>query len=94
MTIKKMSIVLAEADLLVTEAEVGAAISRMAQEITDQLKDTNPILICVMNGGLIFTGQLLTKLGFLSLMRLSFADRRHRAPPRRRRSAATTGRPR
>jgi hypoxanthine phosphoribosyltransferase len=64
MTIKKMSIVLAEADLLVTEAEVGAAISRMAQEITDQLKDTNPILICVMNGGLIFTGQLLTKLVF------------------------------
>ncbi len=64
MKIKNMSTVLTEADLLVTEAEVGAAISRMAQEITAQLKDTNPILICVMNGGLIFTGQLLTKLVF------------------------------
>ena len=64
MTTKKVCTVLAEADLLVTEAEVGAAISRMAQEITDQLKDANPILICVMNGGLIFTGQLLTKLVF------------------------------
>jgi len=64
MTTKKVCTVLAEADLLVTEAEVGAAISRMAQEITDQLKDANPILICVMNGGLIFTGQLLTRLVF------------------------------
>jgi hypoxanthine phosphoribosyltransferase len=56
--------VLAEADLLVTNSEVEAAITRMAQEITGQLQESAPILLCVMNGGLIFTGQLLTKLVF------------------------------
>src|SRR6185369_12301607 len=64
MKIKEVSNVLAHADLLVTQSEVEAAISRMAQEITDSLKEANPILICVMNGGLIFAGQLLTGLVF------------------------------
>lgn len=56
--------VLAEGDLLVNEAEVGAAILRMAAEMTADLHDVNPVLICCMNGGLVFTGQLLTKLVF------------------------------
>jgi hypoxanthine phosphoribosyltransferase len=61
---EEANIVLADADLLVTKVEVEAAITRMAAEITDQLKDADPLLMCVMNGGLIFTGQLLTKLVF------------------------------
>ena len=56
--------VLREADLLVGEAEVSSAIGRMAQEITERLGKSNPVLICVMNGGLIFSGQLLTRLVF------------------------------
>ena len=64
MKIKEVSTVLSEADLLVTEADVEAAIRRMAQEITAQLKESDPILLCVMNGGLIFSGQLLTRLVF------------------------------
>ena len=56
--------VLIEADLLVSESEVEGAIKRLALEITSQLKDSRPVLLCVMNGGLIFTGQLLTKLVF------------------------------
>ena len=64
MNIADVSTVLTDADLLVTEAEVEAAIARMAHEITDRLKGANPILICVMNGGLIFAGQLLTRLLF------------------------------
>lgn len=55
---------LAEGDLLVCEDEVVAAISRIAAEITAELKDVNPVLICCMNGGLAFAGQLLTKLVF------------------------------
>ncbi|OGU13756.1 MAG: hypoxanthine-guanine phosphoribosyltransferase [Geobacteraceae bacterium GWC2_53_11] len=55
---------LAEGDLLVREDEVVAAISRIAAEITAELKDANPVLICCMNGGLAFAGQLLTKLVF------------------------------
>lgn len=64
MDIEEVRNVLADADLLVKESEVEASIKRMAQEITAQLKDSNPVLLCVMNGGLIFTGQLLTRLVF------------------------------
>lgn len=56
--------VLDDADLLVTEADVKYAITRMAAEITGQLKESCPVVMCVMNGGLIFTGQLLTQLVF------------------------------
>ncbi len=56
--------VLAEADLLVGEAEVLSAMHRLAGEITGRLGDSNPVVICVMNGGLIFSGQLLTRLVF------------------------------
>lgn len=61
---EKAKKILAEADLLVTNSAVEAAITRMAEEITGQLQDSDPILLCVMNGGLIFTGQLLTRLVF------------------------------
>ena len=64
MTVSEANTVLSEADLLVGESDVSAAIARMANEITGQLKDANPVLLCVMNGGLIFTGQLLTRLVF------------------------------
>lgn len=53
-----------EADLLVSESEITAAIERIAREITEQLSDANPLLLCVMNGGLIFSGQLLPRLLF------------------------------
>ena len=55
---------LTESDLLVGEADVVAAIARIAEEMTAELKDANPVLICCMNGGLVFAGQLLTKLVF------------------------------
>lgn len=64
MNIKEAATVLAEADLLVTEAEVELSIRRMAQEISYTLREANPVVICVMNGGLIFSGQLLTRLLF------------------------------
>jgi hypoxanthine phosphoribosyltransferase len=61
---EKAKKILADADLLVTNSEVESAITRMAVEITGQLQEADPILLCVMNGGLIFTGQLLTRLVF------------------------------
>ncbi|MEI6209036.1 MAG: hypoxanthine-guanine phosphoribosyltransferase [Desulfuromonadales bacterium] len=64
MNIGEANMLLAEADLLVTESEVATAIGRIAEEISFQLKESNPILLCVMNGGLIFTGHLLPKLMF------------------------------
>jgi hypoxanthine phosphoribosyltransferase len=64
MTVTDANILLSEADLLVSQFEVTAAIDRLAGEITEQLKESKPILLCIMNGGLIFTGQLLTRLLF------------------------------
>lgn len=60
----EMQQILDEADCLCPESEVQAAISRMAQAITERLADANPVLFCVMNGGLIFSGQLLPQLRF------------------------------
>ena len=64
MNIEEANRVMDEADLLVAEAGVIAAIARIAEEVTAELKDLNPVLICCMNGGLVFSGQLLTKLVF------------------------------
>lgn len=47
-----------------SEAEVENALDRMAQEISDQLSEKDPVLLCVMNGGLITTGKLATRLNF------------------------------
>ena len=56
--------VMAEADCLFTEAEVEAAIDKVASQINAELAERNPVVFCVMNGGLIFSGKLLTKLNF------------------------------
>jgi hypoxanthine phosphoribosyltransferase len=49
---------------VVPAAEVQAALDRMAGEITERLAGRNPLVITVMNGGLVFAGQLLPKLPF------------------------------
>jgi hypoxanthine phosphoribosyltransferase len=64
MNIEESQRVLSEADLLISQSEVESAITRLAGEISSQLSESSPVLLCVMNGGLIFTGQLLTKLVF------------------------------
>jgi len=53
-----------EADLLFSQAEVEAAIERMARAITERLMDADPVVFTVMNGGLVIAGQLLTRLNF------------------------------
>jgi len=64
MTVDEANRALREADLLVTGQEVTAAMERLAEEIATHLAQDNPITLCVMNGGLIFAGQLLTRLAF------------------------------
>lgn len=55
---------LAQADVLHTEQALMAALDRMAAEITAQLEHSNPLVLCVMIGGLIPAGHLLTRLRF------------------------------
>jgi len=52
----------ATADLLHSEQEIEAAIDKMAQQINVALADRNPLLLCVMNGGVVTFGKLLTRL--------------------------------
>ena len=54
-----------QARCLCTEKQVLLAIDRVAQQIERDLKDKNPVVICIMNGGLMFTGQLLQRLPFV-----------------------------
>jgi hypoxanthine phosphoribosyltransferase len=44
--------------------QVQLALDRLAEEISDTLADSNPLVITVMNGGLIPAGHLLTRLHF------------------------------
>ena len=45
-------------------ATVTEAIARIAREITVRLAESFPLVLCVMRGGVIFTGQLLPQLRF------------------------------
>ncbi len=56
--------ILEEADCLADQQAVEAAIYRMAEEITKKIGKQTPLVLCVMNGGLIVCGQLLTRLPF------------------------------
>jgi len=53
-----------QSEEIVGAAEVQAALDRMAAEITARLSGTNPLVVTVMNGGLVFAGQLLPRLPF------------------------------
>ena len=53
-----------EADLVVTAQDATAAVQRVAGEITMAMKDTHPLVLSVMGGAVIFTGQLLPQLAF------------------------------
>ena len=55
---------LAEADLICTEDEVRVAVHRMAQEIAAFLGDAFPMVLSVMGGAAVFTGNLLPMLDF------------------------------
>ena len=56
--------ILADADLLVSAEKSALAVRRVADEITRDLGDSNPLVLAVMGGAVVFTGQLLPQLQF------------------------------
>lgn len=56
--------VLSNAECCYSKQQIEQALDKMATEITEQLGDKNPLLLCVMTGGLIITGDLLLRLDF------------------------------
>jgi len=53
-----------QAQLIHTAEAVQRAISKLGKDVTLQFENTCPIVICVMGGGIVFAGQLLTQLTF------------------------------
>ena len=52
------------ADRLYTVAEVEASLEHMALQISHDLAGTDPMLVCIMTGGVVPFGKLLPKLQF------------------------------
>lgn len=52
------------ADRLYTGRDVEQALDRMAADITQRLASLNPLLVCVMTGGVVPFGLLLPRLQF------------------------------
>jgi len=53
-----------EADLICPAEKVQAALGRLSREITAVLSDKHPLVLSVMGGAVIFSGQLLPMLEF------------------------------
>lgn len=55
---------LRDAERLVSSEEVTVAVRRLAGEITARLSDAYPLVLTVMNGAIVFGGQLVPLLRF------------------------------
>ncbi len=45
-----------------SNAEINDALQKLADKLNPQLENETPVVLCVMQGGLIFSGQLIPKL--------------------------------
>ncbi len=55
---------LQQAELIYSEQTVNLAISTIASQLNQDYADSYPVVLCVMGGAVVFTGQLLPKLTF------------------------------
>lgn len=63
-TAQQAEVVLRRADRLYTADKVEAALDRMASAMSRDLAATDPILVCIMTGGVVPFGKLLPRLQF------------------------------
>ncbi len=61
---KQLQHIFDTADLLYSQSEINHALDRLALAITEQFSESNPIILCVMNGSVVVTGHLLPRLNF------------------------------
>ncbi len=64
LTARQVRTAFADAELLCPKEEVEAALDRMAGEIGARLGARDPLILCVMMGGLIPTARLLARFDF------------------------------
>lgn len=63
-TSEQIQQVMQEADCLYNQQQVEQAIVQLSEAIEAKLSGSLPVVLSVMNGGLVFAGQLLTQLNF------------------------------
>ena len=56
--------ILRDAGVIFARAQIEATLDRLAREITGALGETFPLVLSVMGGAVVFTGQLLPRLAF------------------------------
>lgn len=64
MDLQKAKAMLANAEVVHDEKAVQEALDQVAKAITTRLVDKYPLVLCVMTGGVVFCGQLMTRLQF------------------------------
>lgn len=62
--LKDCQIALENAELLYNSDEVENAITKMGVTISNELKESNPLILPIMIGGLILAGRLIPQLNF------------------------------
>ncbi len=72
---KDIENVLRQSECLISEGRIDAAYDRLAAQRNLHYNGLNPIIMVVMNGGLIPAGQLLTRLTFFHRMNYLHATR-------------------
>jgi len=75
--LKEIDQLYAKSSLLYSLEDIEKSIDKMAKAIEEKIADKNPIIICVMTGGLIPMGYLLTRLPFHLQMDYVHATRYH-----------------
>jgi hypoxanthine phosphoribosyltransferase len=55
---------LEQAELIYSATDVENAIVAIASQLNQDYANTSPVVLCVMGGAVVFTGQLLSKLTF------------------------------
>jgi hypoxanthine phosphoribosyltransferase len=64
LSIQRAREILQQAELLYSSEQVQAALHKVAQQINAKLADRNPLVLSVMGGAVVFSGQLLPLLDF------------------------------
>lgn len=63
-SMKQLQQILDNAEQLYSLVQIDEALDNIAKLLNQQFSDSNPLILCVMNGSVITTGHLLPKLTF------------------------------
>ncbi len=64
MDIKKIKAIESDSDCLCNTEQLNIILDKLAKDITHDLENKNPLILCVMTGGIIPVGHLATRLTF------------------------------